>query len=33
VDNLAVAPDIVVPGYGVTLDDTDDTVTVYRATG
>jgi hypothetical protein len=33
VDDLAVAPDVVVPGYGVVLNDTDDTVTVYRATG
>lgn len=33
VDDVAVAPDVVVPGYGIVLDDSDDTATVYRATG
>lgn len=32
VDNVSLAPDVVVPGFGLVLDDTADTVTVYRAT-
>ena len=32
VDNVALAPDVVVPGFGLVLDATANSVTVYRAT-